>query len=104
MAGKADLNEGGDARRAARWRTFLADAEEALAAGQPQDAERRARALSAIARAALDIEQWKEQCAGPQAAEMEGDGEVFRRELELRIDRWRREQGSHPLFDEDPQP
>lgn len=97
---RADLED-----RESRWRAALAEAEAALAAGEAQDAERRAKALSAIAKAAAELAHWREQTmAALKAQEMENDGEAFRRELELRINRFRREQGLDPLFDEDPEP
>ncbi len=118
MPGKADQH-GGAAEQAAsssllaadlaeregRWRRALAEAEDALAAGEAQDAERRAKALSAIAKAAIELEAWHEQAkAALRSGETERDGEAFRRELELRINRFRHEQGLDPLFDEDTEP
>ena len=91
------------AARDRRWQAALAEAEAALAAGEPQDAERRAKALSAITKAAADVEAWRQKALGPLAdEETEQDGEAFRRELELRINRFRREQGLDPLFEDDP--
>jgi hypothetical protein len=89
------------AEREARWRAALAQAEASLVAGEPQDAERQAKALSAMAKAAMDLVQWRTSMneVGDQT---EDDGETFRRELELRINRYRHEQGLDPLFDEDP--
>jgi hypothetical protein len=88
------------AERESRWQSALAEAEDALAAGEAQDAERRARALSAIAKAAAEIDQWRAAAmAALKAEETEQDGEAFLRELEIRIDRYRREQGLDPLFD-----
>jgi hypothetical protein len=114
MSKKADLNNGAAfaadiaadlADRESRWRAALAEAEAALAAGEAQDAERRAKALSAIAKAAAEVEQWRAAAmAALKAEETEQDGEAFRRELELRIDRYRREQGLDPLFEDDPEP
>ncbi len=93
------------AARESRWQAALAEAEDALAAGEAQDAERRAKALSAIAKAAAEVEQWRGAAmAALKADETENDGEAFRRELELRINRFRQEQGLDPLFDEDPEP
>jgi hypothetical protein len=89
------------AEREARWRAALAQAEAWLAAGEPQDAERQAKALSAIAKAAMDLAQWRTSM-NEVGDETEEDGETFRRELELRINRYRREQGLDHLFDEDP--
>jgi hypothetical protein len=72
------------AARDNRWQAALAEAEAALAAGEPLEAERRAKALSAIAKAAADIAQWKQQALALSSAdETEDDGESFRRELEL---------------------
>lgn len=93
------------AARLARWAGALGEAEMALAGGEPQEAERRAKAISAIVRAEADIAQWREQALGPsQGEETEQDGEAFRRELELRVDRYRREQGLDALFAGDPEP
>jgi recombinational DNA repair ATPase RecF len=87
------------AMRESLWQAALAEAESALQSGEAQDAERRAKALSAIAKAAADIAQWREQAmAALKANETEQDGEAFRRELELRIDRDRKERGLSPLF------
>jgi hypothetical protein len=109
MPKKTECGQGPDrgeaADRLARWAGALSEAEMALAGGEPQEAERRAKAISAIVRAEADIAQWREQTLGPaQAEETELDGEAFRRALELRIDRHRREQGLDPLFEGDPEP
>jgi hypothetical protein len=89
------------AGREERWRAALVQAEAALVAGEPQDAERQAKALSAIAKAVMDLAQWR-NAMNEVSDETEEDGETFRRELELRINRYRREHGLDPLFDEDP--
>jgi hypothetical protein len=118
MPGKADRDGGAAgeaaspshlaadlAEREARWRRALAEAEDALAGGEAQDAERRAKALSAVAKAAMELEAWHEQAkAALRSGETARDGEAFRRELEIRINRARREEGLEPLFDEDPDP
>ncbi|MES1203252.1 MAG: hypothetical protein ABUS57_17580 [Pseudomonadota bacterium] len=111
---KADLNSGAAfaptiaadlAERESRWRAALAEAEAALAAGEALDAERRAKALSAIAKASAEVEQWRAAAmAALKAEETEQDGEAFLRELEIRIDRFRREEGLDPLFEEGPEP
>ena len=68
MSRKTDQNSGAAfapaiaadlAKRQSRRRAALAEAETALAAGEAQDAERRAKALSAIAKAAVEVEQWR---------------------------------------------
>jgi hypothetical protein len=114
MSRKADLNNGAAfapaiaadlAERESRWRAALAEAEAALAAGEALDAERRAKALSAIAKAAAEVEQWRVAAmAALKAEETEQDGEAFLRELELRIDRFRREEGLDPLFEAGAEP
>lgn len=87
MPKKTECGQGPDrgeaAARLARWAGALSEAEMALAGGEPQEAERRAKAISAIVRAEADIAQWREQTLGPaQAEETELDGEAFRRALE----------------------
>ena len=105
MPKKTERDQGEAAARLARWAGALSEAETALAGGEPLEAERRAKAISAIVRAEADIAQWREQTLGAaEAEETEQDGDAFRRELELRIDRYRRGQGLDPLFDSESEP
>lgn len=56
-------DQGEAAARLARWAGALSEAEMALAGGEPQEAERRAKAISAIVRADTAIH---ERRAGPR--------------------------------------
>ncbi|MGE3302982.1 MAG: hypothetical protein AB7M12_07685 [Hyphomonadaceae bacterium] len=102
MPSKANLNGPPReiAEREARLRRALSEAESALAAGEPVEAERRAKALSAIAKAYADIMAWKEKAVESARLEtQEEDDGAFRRELEIRFDRFRAEAGLEPVFD-----
>lgn len=67
-------------------RALLDSAHEALMAGDAQDAERRARAVSAIVRAERDV---AEHLAAARAETPEEDAEAIRAELRSRFRRLR---------------
>jgi hypothetical protein len=65
-------------------RELLADARAALAAGDAQEVERRARAISALVRAERDVAE----LAAAHEPSSEEDDEALRAELRRRLDRF----------------
>ncbi|HWA00151.1 MAG TPA: hypothetical protein VG841_07525 [Caulobacterales bacterium] len=72
-------------QRAASLKAMLAEAEAALAAGETEKAERSAKAVSALVKAARDVAEL-EQLA--RAEELEDDDEALRAEIRSRIARF----------------
>lgn len=69
----------------AAFRTFLDEARAALAQGDPSEAERRAKAISAIARAERDV---AELLAAARRQPPEENDEYYRAELRRRLARF----------------
>lgn len=68
----------------AELRTLLDEARAALAAGEGAEAERRAKAVSAIVRAERDVAEFVAEC---QAKAQEEDADAIRAELRSRFRR-----------------
>jgi hypothetical protein len=85
-----------DRIRLGRWVQALEMAEADLCADEVERAERKARALGAIVRAAREIHEWRQALAA--TLNDEDEAETIRRSFEARIDRIRFEEGLAPLF------